>query len=102
MIEAPEARYLCEQLNATVKGKRITFVTAMFTPHKFALFNGSPDKYAEQLSEKVIGLARPQGGMVEIERGNGVLQDILYNARIHPRKKQSILQTKRKKLCSIR
>ena len=29
MIEAPEALYLCEQLNKTVKGKRITNV---FTP----------------------------------------------------------------------
>ena len=39
MIEAPEARYLCEQLNNTVKGKRITNVFALFTPHKFAWFS---------------------------------------------------------------
>lgn len=73
MIEAPEARYLCEQLNTTVKGKRITFVTTLFTPHKFAWFNGNPEEYAEQLSGKTIGLARPQGGMVEIEIENRML-----------------------------
>ncbi len=31
MIEAPEALYLCEQLNKTVKGKRITNVFTLFT-----------------------------------------------------------------------
>lgn len=38
MIEAPEARLLCEQLNKTVCGKRITDVFAQYTPHKFAWF----------------------------------------------------------------
>lgn len=40
MIEAPEARLLCEQLNKTVCGKRITDVFAQYTPHKFAWFYG--------------------------------------------------------------
>lgn len=66
MIEAPEARLLCEQLNHTVKGKRITNVFAQFTPHKFAWFSGSPEEYAEWLSGKTIHLAQPKGGMVEI------------------------------------
>jgi formamidopyrimidine-DNA glycosylase len=52
MIEAPEALYLCEQLNKTVKGKRITNVFTLFTPHKFAWFSGSPDEYAEWLTGK--------------------------------------------------
>ena len=42
MIEAPEALYLCEQLNKTVKGKRITNVFTLFTPHKFVGFPEVP------------------------------------------------------------
>lgn len=42
MIEAPEACCLSEQLNRTVRGKRITNVFAQYTPHKFAWFYGNP------------------------------------------------------------
>ena len=34
MIEAPEALYLCEQLNKTVKGKRITNVFTLIKSRK--------------------------------------------------------------------
>ena len=79
MIEAPEARILCRQLNETVRGKKITDVYTQFSPHKFAWFTGSSEEYAEQLSGKTIpGL------------GNGVLQDILYHTHIHPKKKISL------------
>lgn len=73
MIEAPEALYLCEQLNKTVKGKRITNVFTLFTPHKFAWFSGSPDEYAEWLTGKTIDHARSQGGMVEMTIGDKML-----------------------------
>ena len=73
MIEAPEARYLCEQLNQTVKGKLITDVFAQFTPHKFAWFYGKPERYAEQLVGKKIDFATPQGGMIEITVGEMIL-----------------------------
>ena len=83
MIEAPEARILCRQLNETVRGKKITDVYTQFSPHKFAWFTGSSEEYAEQLSGKTIpGL------------GNGVLQDILYHTHIHPKKKISGLTDK--------
>lgn len=73
MIEAPEALYLCEQLNNTVKGKRITSVFTQFTPHKFAWFTGTAEEYNEWLMLKPIGHARPQGGMVEITIDEKVL-----------------------------
>lgn len=73
MIEAPEARYLCEQLNNTVKGKLITNVFALFTPHKFAWFSDDPEKYAEWLLGKTIDSAQSQGGMVEITIADRVL-----------------------------
>ena len=50
MIEAPEARILSEQLNETVRGKKITDVYTQFSPHKFAWFTGSADEYAGWLS----------------------------------------------------
>lgn len=73
MIEAPEALHLCEQLNNTVMGKRITNVFTQFTPHKFAWFSGSPEDYTEWLTGKSIDHARSQGGMVEMTIGDKVL-----------------------------
>lgn len=73
MIEAPEALHLCEQLNNTVMGKRITSVFTQFTPHKFAWFSGSPEEYSEWLTGKTIDYARSQGGMVEMTIGDKVL-----------------------------
>ena len=54
MIEAPEACCLSEQLNRTVRGKRITNVFAQYTPHKFAWFYGNPKEYPERLTGKTI------------------------------------------------
>lgn len=73
MIEAPEARYLCEQLTETVVGKRITDVFIQFSPHKFAWFNGNSDEFAEWLVGKRINGAQSQGGMVEITIEDKVL-----------------------------
>ena len=73
MIEAPEARLLCEQLNKTVCGKRITDVFAQYTPHKFAWFYGKPEECAERLIGKTIDKACPQGGMVELTAGDTML-----------------------------
>ena len=67
MIEAPEARYLSEQLNRTVTGKKITYVFAQYTPHKFAWFYGNPEEYPQLLVGKTINAANARGGMVEIK-----------------------------------
>ncbi len=65
MIEAPEARILCRQLNETVRGKKITDVYTQFSPHKFAWFI--------PVEQKTIDHAQSQGGMVEITIGDKVL-----------------------------
>ena len=71
MIEAPEALYLSEQLNRTIKGKQVTDVIVKHTPHKFTFWNGDPeDTYLELLAGKTIDHACPQGGMVEISLEN--------------------------------
>lgn len=70
MIEAPEAKYLSEQLNHTIKGKVITDVIVKHTPHKFTFFHGNPDTYVELLMGKKAGNSRSVGGMVEITLDN--------------------------------
>lgn len=67
MIEAPEALYLSQQLDKTVKGKKITDVFAQYTPHKFAWFYGNPEEYSERLTGKTINEINPRGGMVEFK-----------------------------------
>lgn len=73
MIEAPEARLLCEQLNATVCGKKITDVFTQYSPHKFAWFNGAPEEYAGMLVGRVFGKAQAQAGIVEVTIGRKLL-----------------------------
>ena len=80
MIEAPEARYLSEQLNRTVRGKKITDVFAQYTPHKFAWFYGNPEEYPERLAGKTIDEINPRGGMIEIKAGEMLLICLLYTS----------------------
>lgn len=67
MIEAPEALYISEQMNQTIKGKKITFVSAGYTPHKFTWYYGDPAGYPEKLLNKTIGEAHAYGGLIEID-----------------------------------
>lgn len=73
MIEAPEARLLATQLDETVRGKRIAEVIPLFSPHKFAWFDGDPERYAAFLLGKRIGSSRSLGGLVEIEADDRLL-----------------------------
>lgn len=67
MIEAPEALLISQQMNHTIKGKKITFVSAGYTPHKFAWYYGDPANYPDKLLNKTIGEAHAYGGLVEID-----------------------------------
>lgn len=67
MIEAPEALLISQQINRTIKGKKITFVSAGYTPHKFAWYYGDPTDYPDRLLQKTIGEAHAYGGLVEID-----------------------------------
>lgn len=67
MIELPESRTLANQINDTLKGKKIRNVTANKSPHKFAWFTGDPQSYHSLLTEKSILSAAAYGGMVEIQ-----------------------------------
>ncbi|MEN6312870.1 MAG: endonuclease VIII [Clostridiaceae bacterium] len=67
MIELPESRILAQQINETMKGKKIQNVTANKSPHKFAWFTGDPQSYHSLLTGKRILSAAAYGGMVEIQ-----------------------------------
>lgn len=76
MIELVEAAVLAEQMNKTIKGKRIKNVIATQSPHKFAWFFGDPQTYDALLSGKKINGVAAYGGQVEIKAENAV---ILFN-----------------------
>lgn len=67
MLEFAEARIFADQLNKTVIGKSIKKVTTGQSPHKFAFFNGDPDKYHDMLRGKTITEATPYGGQLELK-----------------------------------
>jgi formamidopyrimidine-DNA glycosylase len=73
MIELPEAAVIAEQINETVRGKRIVNVTAAHNPHKFAWYYGDPQKYQDLLADRVIGAAAGFGGLVEIKAEDAII-----------------------------
>ena len=66
MIELPEAVTLSNQLNKTIKGKKISKVIAEHTKHKFTWYYGKPQEYQNLLNNKTIQKAESFGGFVEI------------------------------------
>lgn len=73
MIEIPEALTLAKQINDTLRWKKIVNVVAGYTPHKFAWYNGDPQKYNEILKGKTINIAAGCGGMVDISADNATI-----------------------------
>ncbi|MGA9294252.1 MAG: hypothetical protein WCE54_20380 [Ignavibacteriaceae bacterium] len=67
MIELPEAAVLALQLNKIAKGRRIKKVIAAQSPHKFAWYQGNPQKYNSLLKGKMINNSANAGGIVEIK-----------------------------------
>lgn len=70
MIEIPEAISLAEQLNQTVKSKRITRVIAAHSPHKFAWYQGDPQRYPELLVGQTVEGAEGFGSTVQFKAGD--------------------------------
>jgi formamidopyrimidine-DNA glycosylase len=67
MIEIVEANILANQMNKTILGKRISGVTTLASPHKFAFFHGDPESYEGLMKGKCIGEASPIGGQLRLE-----------------------------------
>jgi formamidopyrimidine-DNA glycosylase len=66
MLEIPESHTLAEQLNETIKGKKIISVVTDNHPHKFAFYYDDPKGYNDLLKGKNIGKSSAYGGQVEI------------------------------------
>ena len=73
MLEIPEATAISQQLDQTVKGKRIKEVVAGASPHKFAWYFGEPSEYDALLRGRTIEAAYAYGGRVEMEAEGAVL-----------------------------
>lgn len=69
MLELPEANVLAQQLNETVRGRRVTRVFAARTPHGFAFYNGDPADYPGLLEGRTIDGAAAWGGRAELSLG---------------------------------
>lgn len=66
MLELPEAAVIAQQLNETIKNKRIMNVTVNKSPHKFAWFFGDPQEYHDILYNRILLNARNYSGLIEI------------------------------------
>ena len=73
MLELPEATNLARQITQTISRKKIVKVTAGLSEHKFAWYHGDPADYDPLLRGKTVEIAVPQGGMIEIHAGDGIL-----------------------------
>ena len=73
MIELPESNNIADQINNTIRGKRIISVISGQTPHKLVAYFGEPLQYPELLVGKTIGKAGACGGMVEIPAGGAII-----------------------------
>ncbi|MDR2967855.1 MAG: hypothetical protein LBU74_07920 [Methanobacteriaceae archaeon] len=66
MLEIPESHTIAEQLNETIKGKKIITVATDNYPHKFAFYYEDPKGYDGLLKGKIVGKSSAYGGLVEI------------------------------------
>ena len=66
MIEIPESNTLANQLNETIKGKKILSVITNNYHHKFAFFYNDPKEYNNLLKGRFIGNIFAYGGQIKI------------------------------------
>ena len=74
MLEIPEVIVLANQLNETVKGKKIQNAIANSSAHKFTWYYGDPESYPQKLIGKTIGESSAFGGRLDIKA-----KDVLLN-----------------------
>jgi len=99
MIELPEAFTLAAQISKTISGKKITNVTAAYTPHKLVWYYGDPDQYASLLVGHSIDKTTAFGALVHIKVadsailfGDGVRLRFHDKGDTHPEKHQLLVE----------
>ena len=73
MLELPESYTISKQIEQTLKGKRISNIEVLHTPHKFAFFKGDKEKYADYLEGQSIAGAAYHGGLIEINTEDSMI-----------------------------
>jgi formamidopyrimidine-DNA glycosylase len=73
MLELPEAIVISKQMNQTIQGKKIKRITAAQTAHKLTWYKGDPQKYAEMLCGKTVGISAGLGALVTVQADNSTL-----------------------------
>ena len=68
MLELPESYHIAKQVEEHLKGKIISYIEVLHTPHKFAFFQGDRDAYEELLEGQTIEGAVNRGGMYHREQ----------------------------------
>jgi len=66
MMEIPESHTIANQLDDTIKAKKIITVATENHPHKFASYYEDPNGYSDLLKGKTIEKSSAYGGLVEI------------------------------------
>lgn len=66
MIEIPESNTITNQLNETIKGKKIVGIVTNNSPHKFAFFYEDPKEYSDLLKGKFVRNVNVYGGQIQI------------------------------------
>ncbi len=73
MLELPESYALSKQINEKLRGKCISEIKVLQSPHRFAFFKGEVDAYPDMLEGQTIEGARHVGGMLEIDTEDTML-----------------------------
>jgi formamidopyrimidine-DNA glycosylase len=83
MFELPEFITLSRQINTCLVGKIVQDASLGNSPHKFVWYNRTPKELAAGPKRSVKSLLTQDQLLPGI--GNGLAQDILFKARLHPR-----------------
>ena len=73
MLELPESYNISKQIDQNLKGKTISYIEILHTPHRFAFFHGDKDKFDEQLEGQTIEGATYHGGMIEVDTKDSMI-----------------------------
>lgn len=73
MLELPESYTIAKQIDEYLKGKIISYIEVLQTPHKFAFFHGERNKFDEYLEGQTIVGAASHGGMVQIDTEDSMI-----------------------------
>ena len=73
MLELPESYTISKQIDEHLKGKIISSIEVLHTPHRFAFFRGDKELFADYLEGQTIEKATYHGGLIEIDTEDSMI-----------------------------